>query len=316
MNSEYQQSYPHGIMFHRFNGDNIPVLQGAIDSNQLENLILKIGIERILSPNEWLDKTRNNRLENHHVCLTFDDCLKSQILVADPILKKYNLTAFYFIHSLTFFGGIDFNEVFSNIISSKYHSIDEFMNDFVSYLDLDEDVFFDKKYITFHELMKSNYSFYSNSDIRYRYLRNIFYGYASFNKLMKKYFTEKNYMDNIDVKSIWMDENDLSSLSKSGNMIGLHSYSHHINFKDLSYDEQKQEYEKNKAHLENLIGYKITSASHPLGSYNLDTIKIFNELAIECAFRSNNSIPSDKDSINPNNLELARIDVCDILNQL
>jgi len=53
-----------------------------------------------------------------------------------------------------------------------------------------------------------------------------------------------------------------------------------------------------------------------MGSYNLDTIKIFNELAIECAFRSNNSIPGDKNSINPNNLELARIDVSDILNQL
>ena len=316
MNVKYQGDYPHGIMFHRFHGNNIPTLQGSIDSSQLENLILKIGIERILSPVQWLEKIKNNTLKNHHVCLTFDDCLKSQILVADPILKKYNLTAFYFIHSLTFFGEIDFIEVFSNIISIKYDSIDEFMNDFVSYINLDEDIFFDKKYIAFREFSKSNHSCYSDSDIRYRYLRNIFYGYAGFNKLMKKYFTEKNYMDNINVKSIWMDENDLSSLSKSGNMIGLHSYNHHINFKDLSYDEQKQEYEKNKSHLENLIDCKITSASHPMGSYNLDTIKIFNELAIECAFRSNNSIPGDKNSINPNNLELARIDVSDILNQL
>ena len=176
--------------------------------------------------------------------------------------------------------------------------------------------FFTKKYIDFYELMKSNYSFYSENDIKYRYLRNIFYDHVSFNKIMKKYFTEKNYMNNIDTKSIWMDENDLSLLSKSGNMIGLHSYSHHINFKDLSYNEQKQEYEKNKTHLEKIINCKITSASHPLGSYNLDTIKIFNELAIECAFRSNNSIPDGRNSINPNNLELARIDVCDILSQL
>ena len=316
MNFEYQQGYPHGIMFHRFHGNNIHASQGAIDSSQLENLILKVGIERILSPNQWLDKIRNNTLEDHHVCLTFDDCLKSQILIADPILKKHNLTAFYFIHSLTFFGEIDFNEVFSNIISSRYDSIDEFMSDFISYINLGENVFSDNKYITFYELMKSNYSFYSDSDVKYRYLRNIFYDHVSFNKLMKKYFTAKNYMDSIDVKSIWMDANDLSLLSKSGNIIGLHSYSHHINFKDLSYDQQKKEYEKNKTHLENLIGYKITSASHPLGSYNSDTIKIFNELAIECAFRSNNSIPDNKDCVNPNNLELARIDACDILSQL
>ena len=316
MNVKYQGDYPHGIMFHRFHGNNIPTLQGSIDSSQLENLILKIGIERILSPTQWLEKIKNNTLKDHHVCLTFDDCLKSQVLIADPILKKYNLTAFYFIHSLTFFGEIDFNEVFSNIISSKYQSIDVFMNDLLSYIDMDEDTFFTKKYIDFYELMKSNYSFYSENDIKYRYLRNIFYDHISFNKIMKKYFTEKNYMNNIDTKSIWMDENDLSLLSKSGNMIGLHSYSHHINFKDLSYNKQKQEYEKNKTHLEKIINCKITSASHPLGSYNLDTIKIFNELAIECAFRSNNSIPDGRNSINPNNLELARIDVCDILSQL
>ena len=316
MNFEYQEGYPHGIMFHRFHGNNVPALQGSIDSSQLENLIIKIGIERILSPTQWLEKIKNNTLKDHHVCFTFDDCLKSQVLIADPILKKYNLTAFYFIHSLTFFGEIDFNEVFSNIISSKYESMNMFMNDLLSYINIDEDVFFTKKYIDFYALMKSNYSFYSEDDIKYRYLRNIFYGHISFNKIMKKYFTEKNYMNNIDTKSIWMDENDLSLLSKSGNMIGLHSYSHHINFKDLSYNEQKQEYEKNKTHLEKIINCKIISASHPLGSYNLDTIKIFDELAIECAFRSNNSIPDDRDSINPNNLELARIDVCDILSQL
>jgi peptidoglycan/xylan/chitin deacetylase (PgdA/CDA1 family) len=316
MNFEYQEGYPHGIMFHRFHGNNVPALQGSIDSSQLENLIIKIGIERILSPTQWLEKIKNNTLKDHHVCFTFDDCLKSQVLIADPILKKYNLTAFYFIHSLTFFGEIDFNEVFSNIISSKYESINMFMNDLLSYINIDEDVFSTKKYIDFYALMKSNYSFYSEDDIKYRYLRNIFYGHISFNKIMKKYFTEKNYMNNIDTKSIWMDENDLSLLSKSGNMIGLHSYSHHINFKDFSYNEQKQEYEKNKTHLEKIINCKIISASHPLGSYNLDTIKIFDELAIECAFRSNNSIPDDRDSINPNNLELARIDVCDILSQL
>ena len=316
MSFEYQQNYPHGIMFHRFYGPNTPQSQGAINSSQLENVILKIGVERILSPNEWLDKVKKNSLKDYHVCLTFDDCLKSQILIADPVLKKYNLTAFYFIHSLTFFGEVDFNEIFSNIIFNHYNNMNDFMKDFVPYIDIREDAFADNKYIIFYDLMKSRYSFYSDGDIKYRYLRNSFYDYDSFNKLMKKYFIQKKYMDKIDIKSIWMNEKDLSLLSKSGNVIGLHSYSHHINFKNFSYDIQKEEYEKNKKHLENLIGYKIISASHPLGSYNFDTIKVFKKLAIECAFRSNNAIPDGKDYINPNNLELARIDVCDILNQL
>ena len=303
-------------MFHRFYGPNIPQTQGAINSSQLENIILKVGVDRILSPNEWLDKLRSNSLKNYHVCLTFDDCLKSQILIADPILKKYNLTAFYFVHSLTFFGEIDFNEIFSNIISINYSNMDDFMNSFIPYIGIKEDTFAVNEYISFYNLMKSRYSFYSDGDIKYRYLRNIFFDAIPFNQLMKKYFTEKKYLDKVDFKSIWMDEKDLSLLSKSGNAIGLHSFSHHINFNDLSYEAQKKEYEKNKKHLESLVGLKIISASHPLGSYNTDTIKVFNKLAIECAFRSNNAIPHGQDSINPNNLELARIDVCDILNEL
>ena len=106
-------------MFHRFYGPNLPKHQGSISSNEFENLLLNIGIERILNPKDWMHKLSDNTLKDHHVCLTFDDCLKSQILVAEPILKKYKLSAFFFVHSLTFFDEIDLNEVFSNIISTK-----------------------------------------------------------------------------------------------------------------------------------------------------------------------------------------------------
>ena len=75
------------------------------------------------------------------------------------------------------------------------------------------------------------------------------------------------------------------------------------------------EYKKNILHLENLCDYKITSASHPLGSYNSDTLDILNQLGVVCAFRSNNMNPNKSKKINPNKLELARVDVCDIMKQ-
>ena len=65
MNFEYQEGYPHGIMFHRFHGNNVPALQGSIDSSQLENLIIKIGIERILSPTQWLEKIKNTMFNSY-----------------------------------------------------------------------------------------------------------------------------------------------------------------------------------------------------------------------------------------------------------
>lgn len=316
MNSEYHQKHPHGIMFHRFYGPNFPKHHGALNAKELEALILKIGVNRILEPKEWLLRLSNNTLEKYHVCLTFDDCLKSQILVAVPVLKKYNLSAFFFVHSLTFFNEMDLNEVFSNIISTKFNNIMSFMAEFELYLKLDSSIFSEDQYLEFRDPLKKTYSFYSESDLKYRYLRNKYFTTMQFNDYMKKFFTEKNYMDDIDPEMIWMNESDLLSLIDSSNIIGLHSYSHHINFKNLSYDEQLIEYKKNISHLENMSGYKITSASHPLGSYNSDTLKILKGLGIECAFRSNNILPSNSEIINPNQLELARVDVCDIIRQL
>ena len=316
MNSEHHQDYPHGIMFHRFYAPNIPKYHGALNAEELEALILKIGVNRILDPKEWLLRLANNTLEKYHVCLTFDDCLKSQILVAVPVLKKYNLSAFFFVHSLTFFNDMDLNEVFSNIISTKFSNIMNFMAEFEPYLKLDNSIFTDDQYLEFRDPMKKTYSFYSESDLKYRYLRNKYFTTIKFNDHMKKFFTEKKFMDDIDPKKIWMNESDLLNLVDSNNIIGLHSYSHHINFENLSYDEQLIEYKKNISHLENISGYKITSASHPLGSYNSDTLKVLKSLGIECAFRSSNTIPATSDIINPNELELARVDVCDIIRQL
>ncbi len=315
MSPDYHQNYPHGIMFHRFYGPSLPKYQGALSATELESLILNIGIDRIIDPKQWLDRLENNMLKNDHICLTFDDCLKSQIQIAEPVLKKYNLTAFFFVHSLTFFNEVDFNEVFSNIISSKYNNFQKFLIEFLSFLQLDDKIFSEEKYIKFKISMENSYSFYSDSDIKYRYLRNKYFDNAEFINLMRNFFSEKDFLNDINYDAIWMNESDLLNLIKSGNMIGLHSYSHRINFQNLSYADQLVEYKKNILHLENLCGYKIKCASHPLGSYNSDTLKILKDLGIECAFRSNNIIPPLSKKINPNKLELARVDVCDIIRQ-
>ena len=68
--------------------------------------------------------------------------------------------------------------------------------------------------------------------------------------------------------------------------------------------------------LEKLLDCEIIAASHPLGSYNSDTLDILTKLGIKCAFRSNNTMIDHSKKMNPSSLELARVDVCDILNQL
>ena len=73
--------------------------------HQTKNLLDKKGEiiintlkKRILNADEWIEKSKNKRLSNKDLCITFDDNLKSQYDIAIPVLKKYNLKAFFFIY--------------------------------------------------------------------------------------------------------------------------------------------------------------------------------------------------------------------------
>ena len=59
--------------------------------------------------------------------------------------------------------------------------------------------------------------------------------------------------------------------------------------------------------------YRPLSMSHPLGSYNKNTLKILKQMKIVCGFRS--TLLSDS-KINNSNLEFAREDPCNIIKML
>ena len=91
--------------------------RGTLTPRNLTKIINLIGRKRILDAEEWIEKLDKGELSNKHVCLTFDDGLKSQIKIALPILEKYKIKAFWFVHCKTspnnFF---DKNEIFSLLI--------------------------------------------------------------------------------------------------------------------------------------------------------------------------------------------------------
>ena len=306
---KYQEYYPHGIMFHRFHKHD--QIGGSITANNLEDIINIIGIDRIISPSKWIQKCINDNLDNRDVCLTFDDCLKSQFNFALPILKKYNLKAFFFVHSITFENNYEYNELFYNLIYKKYTSFNIFFNDYLKKMKIDIDIFTTTQYLNFKDDLLSKFNNYTEKEVMYRYLRNIFYKNDEFNESLKKFFAPEIRQIN-KIESIWMDINDIKSLSKSGHYIGLHTHSHHINFLSLNFDQQKNEYETNKKNLESIINEKIQASSHPLGLYNSDTIKILKSLDIICSFRSNTLIPNGHKKINPSFYEIARNDVANI----
>ena len=313
MKKKYPLNFPHGIMFHRLHkkGKKSAGI-GSISQDDLEKILKFIGIKNIVTPNQWIEKIKNKTLKKKDICLTFDDGLKSQYNCALPILNKYNLKAFFFVYSSVFDNQIDNNEFYNKLIFENFKDGKEFSKKFFETLDLDLNIFKNKKYLKYYLNMKKYSPFYVKEEIKYRYIRNYYLSPQKLKNIMTKIFKLKK-VDFIKARSLWLSLGELKKLSNLGHTIGLHSDTHNSNFKGLSFNKQKQEYERNCNFIYKTTKYRPLSMSHPLGSYNKNTLKILKQMKIVCGFRS--TLLSDS-KINNSNLEFAREDPFNILKML
>jgi len=312
----YNANFPHGLMFHRFcrlKSQKSGI--STLNKSNFEKIINFVGRDRILNPNEWIQKIKNRKLENHHLCITFDDGLKSQIDVALPILNKFKIKAFWFLHSRIFFNNYDKNEIFSILILKKFKKLENFANKFINFCKLNSNFFKTKGFNDYFKKESKLYKFYSNSEHKYRYLRNVCFSKRKFEFLMENFCITYNLNINKFSKNIWMNKKNIINLSKSGHMIGMHSFSHPFKMSNLSKPEQEIEYKKNYSCIKSISKKKIVSMSHPLNSYNRTTLKILRKMGIICGFRANFQIDDIK-KINPSYLELAREDSANLLQEI
>ncbi len=313
----YRASFAHGLMFHRFHKEGqIPSGQGSITSKQLEAILEYVGPKNILSPEEWLTKLKENKLARHHLCLTFDDGLRSQFDVGLAVLEKYGFKAFWFVFSAVFEGKIVKSEVYHFFAARYFCRIDDFYADFFSrcpqtvLAQLKE-----KEFLRYLRQKKEIFPFYSLNDLRYRFVRNDLLSQTKFEALLDGMIKEKGTSIGSLARNLWMSNAQLKKLSTLGHCIGLHSYTHPFALAQLSVRKQKDQYRKNQEHLYRICGQDTVSVSHPLNSYNDETLKILQGMGIVCGFRSNLTPPEGK-KINPTNLELAREDATNILKAL
>jgi len=300
-------------MFHRFHRDGKKASgAGSFSQTEFEKILKFIGLENIITPVQWLEKIKNKSFKKKDVCLTFDDGLKSQYQYALPILKKYNLKAFWFIFSSVFNNDIDRNELYNRLIYKKFKNQKKFQRVFLNELNLNKNVFKSKKYLNFYFENKKLFFYYSDEDIKYRYIRNHFLAKNEFENIMNNLFKLKK-KDFVKAVSLWMNIGELKKLNNLGHDIGMHSDTHNLNFKGLSFKEQKNEYSRNYKFIYKITKKKPLSMSHPLGSYNKNTLNILKKMNIVCGFRST-SYPKSK--INISNLEFARNDPVYILNTI
>jgi len=242
----------------------------------------------LLNAGEYQYKVENRCLADTDICLSFDDALLCQYEIAFPLIRRWNLTAFFFIQSAPIKGEMNCLEIFRHFRTICYDDIQDFYIEFFGLVSS-----------LFPELMKwakqvydpdtylEKFTFYTANDKWFRFLRDFALGQEDYEFLMFYLMREKNY-DAEDRKSkLWMNEKHIKDLHSEGNVIGLHSYSHPTRIDTLGPTEQEREYRTNLNHLRDLTGDEITSMSHPCGRYNSDTLNLLVSLGVKIGFRSN-----------------------------
>ena len=318
--NKYNNFY-HGIMFHHFHDDGIHTKgQGSIDKDDLYKIINFIGRENILDADIFFEKFKSDKLKNNEVCLTFDDAIKCQIDIALPVLEELKIKSFFFVYSSMFQGKPDNLEFFRYFRMNYFKSVDEFYDSFYEFLDKDLKSFFEKNNVKIKET-KIKFPTYSISDIKFRLVRDVFLTKVQYEDTMFSMFKEKQFNHNEYSKKLFFQKNDLQTLDNLGHIVGLHSHNHPTLLEKLSYDEQKNEYEKNLSLISSILDKpknEIKCMSHPCGSYNADTLEILKELGIELGFKQIMSIEPEKGmkKINNSFLEIARQDHADIFKRM
>ena len=308
--------FTHGVMFHHFYDNKIHIKeQGAITGEEFELLLEFYQKDyKILSADEYSEKARKNQLKAFEVCITFDDALKCQFDIAYPILESRGIKAFWFLYTSPLTGVYERLEIYRHFRFSKFMNIEEFYLAFFQLVseygkELKCDIKEELKNFQPNNYMR-DFTFYTPNDKRFRYLRDDILKEEKYNYLMDKMIEKYSYDIKENGKILWLSKENIRTIYNTGHIIGLHSHTHPMVLTDLSFEEQYQEYYKNKEILEEIIGEKIYSVSYPCNCYNEDTIEIMKKLSIYLGFRANMK------KVNESRLEISIEDHANIMRRM
>ena len=311
----------HGIMFHHFHDDGVHTKsQGSISKDDFYRMIDFIGRDNILDANIFLEKLKRNKLKNNEVCFTFDDAIKCQIDIALPVLEDLKIKSFFFVYSSILEDNPDKLEIFRYFRTNCFTNINNFYDNFYSVLDKDLKNFFEDNFKKIQSL-KIKFPHYSIEDIKFRIVRDVYLKKKQYNEIMFLMMNEKKFSYKEIYPILFFNGKDLKKLDSLGHIIGLHSHSHPTFLEELSYEEQKKEYEQCLSSLSKVLNKQkneIKVMSHPCGSYNDNTLEILKELGIELGFKQIMTIEKERGmkKINNSSLEVARQDHSEIFKRM
>ncbi len=275
-------------MFHHFhNKKNKQTGQGSLNPKNFKKILVFLKSNyNILSPQKWLIKLKEGKLEKKDICLTFDDALLSQYTVALKILDKFKIKAFWFVYSSIFNGKIDEFEIHRKFRTTYYKNFYNFYLDFIKNFKEEYKFVKNKEFQNFNKYMRNYYPIYSKEDIKFRFIRDKILSKDQYNVILKKMMRKKSTNEKKLSKKLWLNNKHLINLDKKGHIIGMHAFNHPYKLSELNYINQKNELNKNYQHLKKTLKKKPISISYPNGSFNNHTVQIIKKLGIKCAFIS------------------------------
>ncbi len=303
----------HSVMFHHFHDEKHLPSQGSLSDSEFVKMIDWLNKHyRILSASEYKKSFESNNLKKTDICLSFDDALKCQYDIAVPIMERLGIEAFFFVYSSAFGAEPDPLEIYRFFRTKYFKKIDEFYECFFEIVEEKNAAEFSRHRSEYLKLdYLSSFSFYTENDKWFRYLRDNFLVGEQYKEIMNDIMDNRSFDIDLAKKDLWMSETDLVRIESKGHIIGLHGYSHPTRISKLSRAQQKSEYKKNYDHLSKLLGKPIDVMSHPCGDYNKTTLNILKEMNIHMGFRSNMSV---KDILSP--LEIPREDHANVYKEM
>ena len=281
-----------GVIFHHFVGMGHPYIQGALTAEQFDQLLTSVGVHKFLDPLSWAAARMSGTLGDDQHCLTVDDALQSQIDIALPVLESHGLKAFFFVYSSVLEGHMELFEIYRYFKNQFYDSIDSFYLDFYAELarqvgssSFREELASEEAHGYLHQ-----YSFYSDADRRFRYVRDRLLSSEQYETIMAKLMAACDTSPATIADNIWIGVPGLKRIQKGGHLVGLHSHTHPTNMVTMARDLQEIEYTSNMECLVRVLGYRPDTMAHASGSYNQDTLDILHALGVKLGFRSDDGV--------------------------
>jgi peptidoglycan/xylan/chitin deacetylase (PgdA/CDA1 family) len=254
------------LMYHRINdevGQKLAGLTVSTENFEKQLLYFKKHFQILRLEEDW------NSLKKTGIVITFDDGYADNLINALPLLEKYQIPATIFITTL-------------NSNSKKEFWWDRLVFD---YSNCDESFYLPNQS---GKISKSNSSYtYITDYVHEMQNEDKEEWFLEFEKINRiSFFPREEYRSLTNLELKLLSEHPLITL-------GIHTHNHY-SLGTLSFEEQKQEISFSIEKLKELTTKAIKYLALPHGSYNLDTLKIAEELNLEGILLANDYYSNKK----------------------